>query len=144
MTRFETHVQQLFQANGWQSLRGGWPDFLMYRISDHKKIELVAVEAKATNDTLRAGQERMLALLSTAMPVRVVSEGPSYGPFFGQWESKCQLYDLSRYEKEKDLWLTPQIDPIRILECNCVWDWCRHSCPDHRFQDGVASAKANC
>lgn len=143
MTRFETHVQQLFQANGWQSLRVGWPDFLMYRISDQKTIELVAVEAKATNDTLRAGQERMLALLSTAMPVKVVSEGPSYGPFFGQWESQCNLYDLSRYEKDSGLWLTPQLDPVRIKECNCTWNWWRHGCPEHSFSGGRQLAEAN-
>lgn len=140
MNTFELHVQKLFQDNGWESLRAGWPDFLMYRVSDDQKIELMAIEAKSGNDKLRPGQEKMLALLSTAMPVKVVLEGPGYGRFLGQWESHSLPYTLSRYENENGLWLTPQIDEHRIKQCSCIWEWWRNCCTEHRMVEAQKSA----
>jgi hypothetical protein len=107
----------------------------MYRVIQGK-LDLVAVEAKAKNDHLRANQERMLALLSAAMPVQLVEEGPGYGPFFGQWESTCRLYDLARFERDNGLWITKQMEPHRTGHCSCMWP--APDCELHRFNKVVS------
>jgi hypothetical protein len=58
--RRELHVKQLAMDRGYEALKAGWPDFLLYRESDGKTVFL---EVKSKKDKLNPAQVRMRDIL---------------------------------------------------------------------------------
>lgn len=46
MNPFERKTQSILWQNKWKVLRGGAPDFLVYRIKEDNKFEIKAIECK--------------------------------------------------------------------------------------------------
>jgi VRR-NUC domain len=54
-----------FKDEGWESIRGGWPDFMLIRSNDGK-LEVMCLEAKSGKDTLRPHQIAVHTALAAA------------------------------------------------------------------------------
>jgi len=65
----ERKVAEEYAAKGWTVIRGGWPDFLMYR-EVNGVPEHLGVEVKSDDDTVRPHQE----LMHKALPFKCIVE----------------------------------------------------------------------
>lgn len=62
----EESVIDQFRAEGWDAIRGGWPDYLLVRSSQDGKLEFLGVEVKCKSGSLSDAQRRMHAVLAGA------------------------------------------------------------------------------
>ena len=91
MSKFEDKVVDVHRELGWNVLRNGWPDFLMYREVDGK-LEVRAAEVKSENDALRPNQIKMLDLLSRLVPTFLIEEGTGYGDYLKRNDMRVLVY----------------------------------------------------
>jgi len=62
----EESVIDRFRVEGWDAIRGGWPDYLLVRSSQDGKLEFLGVEVKCKSSNLSDAQRRMHAVLAAA------------------------------------------------------------------------------
>lgn len=94
--KFEKKAKARYEAEGWEVLTSGWPDFLLVKKCADGTLELKGVEAKSKGDKLRPNQRRTLAALSTVMSIRIVGEGPGYGD--SEHDMHQLVYNREAYE----------------------------------------------
>ena len=81
MNDLELRVKKDLEAEGWEVLRNGWPDFLLVkRNKNGRVIEAQAVEVKRADQAAEPHQKNMLLALSDLkIPAFIAEEGPGYG-----------------------------------------------------------------
>lgn len=85
---YELEVAFNFNKNGYSVMRGGLPDFLIYKIND-KTIEIGFVEAKSENDWLKVNQKFIIAIFKYYnIPVSIIQKGKSKVVKFDEIDSQ--------------------------------------------------------
>lgn len=60
MTKGENQIKQRATEKGYEVLRNGWPDFLLYKVLENKAV---FVEVKSKKDKISKSQKRMAEVL---------------------------------------------------------------------------------
>ena len=80
------------KSEGWEVLKGGWPDFLKYKYESGKFIVRAEEvkhedEEKLTNHGLKPKQQKLFELLSKIMPIDLIHIYPN-----GDIENQYEIY----------------------------------------------------
>jgi hypothetical protein len=59
----EAHIKKLAIDKGYEVLRSGWPDFLLYKASENKAVFLEVKSKDKTGKRLNPAQKRMAEIL---------------------------------------------------------------------------------
>ena len=88
MTEFEQTVADWLAKQGWEVVKGGWPDFLAYKrpsVANGPRPKVVLIEAKQDAENLSKDQMRMHAALKAAgLPVYVLRKSQ----IFANWDAE--------------------------------------------------------